>query len=111
MTVSVARLDVAVPQPLVKTARYCLPLSVAAVVNEYVVDVAPAMLLKFVPSLDTCHCTVGTGVPLAAAVNVAVDPAHALALAGCVVIDGAVVTVSVAAVDVALPQLSVNTAR
>ena len=42
----------------------------------YVVLVAPAMSDQLDPPLVlTCHCTVGVGLPEAAAVNVAVWPA------------------------------------
>jgi hypothetical protein len=109
-TVSVAAVVVAAPQPLVKTARNFLPLSPDAVVKLYVVVVAPAMLPNVAPpSVETCHCTVG--LPLEAALNDAVEPAQAVALAGFVVTAGAEVTVSVAAVVVAEPQLLVKTAR
>ena len=75
LIVNVAALLVAVPLLLVNTARNCLPPSDAVTVNEYVVDVAPLMLLNVdPPSVLTCHCTVGVGLPLAAAVNVAVPP-------------------------------------
>src|SRR3954470_19938043 len=72
------------------------------------------------PLVDTCHCTVGARQPvdeLAPAVNVAAAGAVTVALAGCVVIDGAThvggagLTVSVAALVVVLPALLVNTAR
>src|SRR4051794_35498178 len=72
------------------------------------------------PLVDSCHCTVGARQPvdeLALAVNVAAAGAVTVALAGCVVIDGAVqtggagLTVSVAALVVVLPALLVNTAR
>ena len=44
--------------------------------NDKVVEVAPDRLLNVAPpSVLTCHCTVGVGFPLAAAVNVAFDPA------------------------------------
>src|SRR5579871_2272112 len=68
------------------------------------VNVAPPLVL-------TCHCTVGVGLPLAAAVNVAVDPALTLWLVGFVVTVGAKFTVIVAAVVVADPLVLVNTAR
>ena len=79
---------------------------------------APVIELQLVPPLvDCCHCTVGAGVPDAAAVNVALDPATTLSLAGSLVIEGAnvlgaaAVTVSVAAWVVALAVALVNTAR
>ena len=65
------------------------------------------------PSVLTCHCTVGVGLPLAAAVKVAVWPAVTVWLVGWVVTEGAnwaVVTVRVAALVVAVPTLLVNTA-
>ncbi len=112
VTVSVAAVDVAVPQTLVKTARYWCPSSVGAVVNEYVVEVAPPMLLNVTPpSVETCHCTVGLGLPEAAAVKLALVPVQVVTFEGLVVTAGAVLTVRVAAVEVALEQVFVNTAR
>ena len=77
--------------------------------------VAPATSLQLVPpSVLTCHCTVGVGVPVAAAVKVAFAPAVTVWLAGWVVTCGcwaAAVTVSVAALLVAVPAALVNTAR
>jgi hypothetical protein len=78
-----------------------------------VVDVAPAKFVNAPPLALTCHCTVGVGVPEAAAVNVAVAPAATVTFAGFVVIVGAVfpaVTVRVAAVVVALPDALLKTA-
>ena len=41
--------------------------------------VCPARLLNVAPpSVLSCHCTVGAGVPLAAAVNVAFAPGQAV---------------------------------
>ena len=40
--------------------------------------------------LLACHCTVGAGLPVAATVKEAVEPAFTLALDGCVVTAGAV---------------------
>ena len=77
-TVSVAAVVVAVPAELVNTARYRYPFCDEAVVKPRMVEVAPApeTLLKFAPpSVFTCHCTVGAGEPVAAAVKVAVWPA------------------------------------
>ena len=76
-----------------------------------VVDVAPDTFAKAPPFELTCHCTVGVGVPEAAAVNVAVAPAATVTFAGLVVIAGAVFTVSVAVMVVALPDAFVKTAR
>ena len=111
VTVKVAAVVVAEPTLLVKTARYWLPFCAVVAVKASVVDVAPAMFVNVTPSVLTCHCTVGAGVPLAAAVKVAVEPAAALTLTGLVVIAGAAVTVNVAAVVVAEPDVFVNTAR
>ena len=101
-TVRVAALLVAVPSEFVNTARYCLALSPAAVVKLYVVLVAPLISDHVVPLVLLCHCTVGVGVPLAAAVNVAVAPAVTVVPAGWVVMLGAdsVTTVKVTVVDV-----------
>ena len=75
-TVSVAAVVVAVPAEFVNTARYRFPLCDKAVVKLRVVEVAPATLLNVTPpSVLTCHCTVGVGEPVAAAVKVAVWPA------------------------------------
>ena len=74
--------------------------------------VAPLMLLQVEPpSMLTCHCTVGVGLPVAAAVKVAVCPALTVTLAGLVVTVGAYCTVSVAAAVVAEPTVLVKTAR
>jgi hypothetical protein len=89
-TVSVAPLVVAEPAELVNTARYWFPFCDKAVVKLNVVEVAPMMLLNVAPpSVLTCHCTVGVGEPVAAAVKVAVWPAVAVWFVGCVVIVGA----------------------
>src|SRR5665647_2956312 len=77
-----------------------------------VVVVAPATLLKVAPpSVLDCHCTVGDGNPVAAAVNTAVPPAFTVTSVGFSVITGPAVTVSVAACVVAEPVVLVNTAR
>ena len=63
------------------------------------------------PSVLTCHCTVGVGLPLAAAVKVAVWPALTVSLLGLLVTAGAKSTVSVAGVVVALrPAVLLKTA-
>ena len=70
---------------------------------------APEMFALF-----RCHWYVSGAVPAAATVKVAVAPAVTIAFAGCVVMDGAAaaeLTVSVAAVLVALPALFVTTHR
>jgi len=89
LTVSVAAVVVADPAELVNTARYWLPFCDKVVVKLRVVEVAPETLLNVVPpSMLTCHCTVGVGEPVAAAVKVAVWPAATVWLAGCMVIVG-----------------------
>ena len=89
LTVSVAAVVVADPAELVNTARYWLPFSDNVVVKLRVVEVAPETLLNVAPpSVLTCHCTVGVGEPVAAAVKVAVWPGATVWLAGWVVIVG-----------------------
>ena len=65
-------------QLFVNTALYRFPFCEARTeATDRVVEVAPLTLLKVAPpSVLICHCTVGAGVPLAAAVNVAVLPAQ-----------------------------------
>ena len=76
LTVRVAAFVVAVPHELVNTARYLLPFCELAVVKVSVVLVAPLRSVKVTPPLVLiCHCTVGAGVPLAAAVKLALLPA------------------------------------
>src|SRR2546422_889009 len=112
LTVKMAAVVVAVPQEFVKAARYRDPFWLAAAVKLRVVAVAPGMSVKVPPpSVLSCHCTVGAGRPLAADVNVAVLPAHAVWGVGWAVTDGGTFTVRVAAVVVAGPQVFVNTAR
>jgi hypothetical protein len=75
-TVSVAAVVVAVPPEFVNTARYRFPFCDNAVAKLRVVEVPPETLLNVAPpSVLTCHCTVGVGEPVAAAVKVAVCPA------------------------------------
>ena len=97
LTVSVAAVLVAVPRLLVKTARYWLPFwVVVTLVRVSAVLVAPEMLANVLPPLVlTCHCTVGLGSPLAAAVNVPVCPAVTAWLAGLVVTAGTVAVTGV----------------
>ena len=112
MTVSVAAVDVAVLQTFVKTARYCLALSALVAVKLSVVEVAPSRLLNVTPlSMETCHCTVGAGLPEAAAVKVAVVLLHTVCDAGLVVTAAAVFTVSVAELLFTVLQEFVNAAR
>src|SRR5712664_3671461 len=88
-TVSVAAVVVADPTEFVNTARYWYPFWDKAVVKLRVVEVAPETLLNVTPpSVLTCHCTVGVGEPVAAAVKVAVWSAVTVWFVGCVVIVG-----------------------
>ena len=75
-TVSVAAVVVAEPAVFVNTARYCVPLCAVVVAGVvYVVEVAPEMFVNVeLPAGADCHCTVGVGVPVAAAVKVADCP-------------------------------------
>ena len=72
--------------------------------------VAPGIFVNPLPLL-ACHCNVGAGGPLAAAVNDTTVPVQALVLTGSVVTVGAVLTVNVAAAEAILPQMLENTAR
>ena len=112
VTVRMAAVVVALPALLVKTASYSSPfMAVVTLDSVSVVLVAPLMALQVrPPSVLTCHCTVGVGLPLAAAVNDTLAPAVTVWLVGWVVMVGAAVTVRVAAVVVALPALLVKTA-
>lgn len=86
-------------------------MSAAVGVTLYDVPVALAMAVYVAPSGDDCHCTVGVGVPVAAAVNVTVVFGHAVVLDGDVVTTGAALTVSTAALVVVDKQEFANTAR
>src|SRR5258708_981923 len=112
LTVSVAALVVTLPTLLVNTASYLLPfIAAVTLLSASVADVAPLMSGKEPPPLVlTFDWTVGVGLPLAAAVKLALAPALAVWLLGCVMTTGAVLTVSVAALVVTLPTLLVNTA-
>ena len=76
-TVIVAFVEVAEPLALVNTARNLVPFWPAATFGIVsVVEVAPATFWKVAPpSVLNCHCTVGVGLPDAAAVKFAVCPA------------------------------------
>src|SRR6266478_5066711 len=88
-TVSVAAVVVADPAEFVNTAWYWFPFCDEKVVKLRVVEVAPETLPNVVPpSVLICHCTVGVGEPVAAAVKVAVWPTVKVWFAGCVVIVG-----------------------
>ena len=90
LTVRVAGFVVAVPLEFVNTARYILPLSLAAlrvVVKDKLT--APLISSQFVPSVLTCHRIDGVGTPTALAVNIACSPEMTEDSAGCVVTTGA----------------------
>jgi hypothetical protein len=74
LTVNVAALEFPVPTPLVHTARYCLPLSFAEAVKVNEAFTAPLRSFHVFPSVLTCHCTIGEGVPVAAEVKVTLVP-------------------------------------
>src|SRR5258708_5627443 len=110
LTVKVAAAVAGDPHEFVKTARYWFPFCPAVAVKLRVVEIAPGMLLKVAPAFVLpCHCTVGAGVPLAAAVNVAVWVAKTVRLAGFAVTAGATLTVRRAALEGAVPAPVVNT--
>jgi hypothetical protein len=113
-TVSAAAVVVAEPALFVNTAWYLLPfMDAVTAVSASVDEVAPLMLANSPPLALTCHCTVGVGLPVAAAVNVALDPAVTVWLTGFVVTTGAELTeftVNVAAVLVAELTELMNTA-
>ena len=99
---------------LVKTASYSLPVMPSLAVKVRFplgrTVYPPLPLVMLVKSLyppvplgvATCQDSVGVGLPPATEIKVTVDPAATVWLSGWVVIVGAVVTVSVAAVVVAV---------
>jgi hypothetical protein len=104
LTVSVAAVDVLLLTEFVNTASYALPFCEAVVVMLKVVEVAPATAAKLAPPFVlNSHCTVGAGVPMAAAVKVAIAPAITVVLPGCAVIVGAVLVLTVP--DAAQPPI------
>jgi hypothetical protein len=110
-TISVAVAVVALLTEFVNTALYWFPVISVVAARVSVGDVAPVKFANVIPPLVlTCHCTVGAGAPVAAAVNVAFTPAMAVMFAGFVVTAGAKVIVNVAAEVVAVPIEFVNTA-
>ncbi len=67
--------------------------------------VAPGIFVKLLPPLRlTCHCTLGAGVPLAAAAKETALPAHTAAPTGLAVTAGAELTVTVALPEPELEQ-------
>src|SRR2546428_499820 len=109
LIVSVATLEVVLPQVLENTARNWLLLCETLAVKLYGLVVAPGMLVN-PPPLLACHCSDGAGVPLAAAVNDTTVPVQALVLSGLVLTIGLLI-VSVATLEVVLPQVVEDTAR
>jgi hypothetical protein len=74
-----------------------------------VVEVAPLTLLNVAPpSVLTCHCTVGVGVPVAAAVKLVVAPTVSVSLVGFPVIAGGTFTVTVVDAVTAVPAALVT---
>ena len=81
-------------------------------VNSKLVLVAPLMSVKVAPpSVLSCHCMVGAGIPLAVATKPAVAFSHTVRLEGSVATEVATFTVIIAAVVIAVPHELVNTAR
>jgi hypothetical protein len=79
----VALVELVLATLLVNTARYWFPLSPEAAVKLKVVFVAPEISFQLVPPLVlTCHWTVGVGLPVAAAVKLAVAPELTVELLG-----------------------------
>ena len=110
LTVNVATVEVGLPQGLENTARYWLLLCETLAVKLSGLLVAPEMFVN-PPPLLACHCSVGAGKPLAAARNDTTAPAHTFVLTGFVVTTAAILIVSVATLEVRLPQVLENTAR
>jgi len=109
-TVRAAIAELVLPQVLENTARYWLLLCETLAVKLNGLLVAPGMLVN-PPPLLACHCNVGAGKPLPAAVNDTTAPAQTLLLSGSMVTAGAAFTVRVATAEVLLPQVLENTAR
>lgn len=90
MTVSVAAEVVTEPTEFANTASTWSPFWLKVVANESVVEVAPAIWVQLLPLfVETCHCTVGVGLPVAAALNVAIAPVSTDTEVGSVVMTGA----------------------
>ena len=88
-----------------------LPFCDALAVKQSGLEVAPGILFHVAPALVlTCHCNVGAGEPLAAAVKQTCDPAHTVLSFGLSVTTGGVFTVRVPAFEFAVPQSFVKTA-
>ena len=108
LIVSVATLEVRLPQVLENTARNWLLLCEMPEVKLNGLLVAPGMFVN-PPPLLACHCSAGA--PLAAAANDTTAPAQTFVLTGFVVTTAAILTVSAATAEVLLPQGLENTAR
>jgi hypothetical protein len=106
LTVSVAAVVVTDPQPLLNTARKRLLLSVAAVVKLYGLAVAPAMSVKVMPSLETCHWIAVALFEVA--LKVAVVPVQTAPLVGLVATVGNGFTVTTVGCEVALQPFVVT---
>jgi hypothetical protein len=97
---------------VVKTAAYRAPFRTGVAVKLRIVDVAPEMALKETPpSRLAYHWMVGAGVPVAAAMKVAVCPEFSPRLVGFTVIAGAVLMVRDPAAEVVVPREFVAMAR
>jgi hypothetical protein len=111
VTVKSAAVVVASLAEFVNTAWYKFWESARDAVKLSVVEVAPTIALNDAPPFVlTNHCTVGVGVPVAAAVKVAVLPSTTVRGVGLNVIVGATLRVSNAVLVVILPAAFVNTA-
>lgn len=100
LIVNVAAVVVALLQEFVKTARYCCITCTGKgdVETFNVVLVALGISLHVDPN-SSCHCTLGAGLPDAAAVRATDEPPQTVELDGLVVTAGTVLTVSVAGVE------------
>ena len=75
VTVMVAALDVDEPAALVNRARNCQPFTNGMTVPLKLGEVNPATSVHVEPWLtDSCHCTVGLGLPVAADERVTTCP-------------------------------------
>src|SRR2546426_760183 len=81
LIVSVATVEVRLPQVLENTARNWLLLCAMPEVKLNGLLVAPGMFVN-PPPLLACHCSVGVGMPPAAARTATPAPAHTLVLTG-----------------------------
>lgn len=98
-TLSVTEDVVMLPQELVSTQSYDPALAGATGLSVSVAEVAPGML-----SPPLRHWKPGNGEPVPAAVKTAVPPSHVVTSTGWVVINGAVLTETIAGEVVTVPQ-------